>query len=170
MIRSLQTPPLTADSPQGIVLILCAARLMLWMPYKGLAHWVIHGTQYIGGLVLALLGLLDIGGKVVDLSKVNNLEGANPFYHLVGASWALGILAIVYVIIYAVPIAILEVLQKKRGDVMLEEEEDDEGVHQAGQVGSGGSAGQAGMPYRRVSVLPEFRPVFQEKQSAKQGQ
>lgn len=143
---------------------------MLWMPYKGLAHWVIHGTQYIGGLVLALLGLLDIGGKVVDLLKVNNLEGANPFYHLVGASWALGILAIVYVIIYAVPIAILEVLQKKRGDVMLEEEEDDEGVHQAGQVGSGGSAGQAGMPYRRVSVLVEFRPVFQEKQSAKQGQ
>jgi hypothetical protein len=142
---------------------------MLWTPYKGLAHWVIHGTQYVGGLILALLGLLDIGGKVVDLSKVNNLEGTNPFYHLVAASWALGILAIVYVIIYAVPIAILEVLHKRRGDVLLEEETEDEDVHQTGQVGSRESAGQAGVPYRRASVLPEFRPVFQEKQSTKQG-
>jgi hypothetical protein len=155
---------------------------MLWTPYRGLAHWVVHGTQYVGGVILALLGLLDIGGKTLDLSQEDNLAGTNPFYHLVSMSWPLGIVAIVYVLIYAVPVIVLAVLHKKKGGVLLEwndcgEMEDE---HRPARSGSGsatgaGGSGQAGtrdsaprvrIPDRKASVVPEFSSPFQEKHSA----
>jgi hypothetical protein len=95
---------------------------MLWRPYHGLAHQIIHGTQYLGGLILALLGLLDIGDKTLHLPKEDSVEGTNPFYHLVASSWALGIVGISYTLIYFVPIIALWMLHNRRGDVLLDEE------------------------------------------------
>jgi hypothetical protein len=95
---------------------------MLWRPYHGLAHRIVHGTQYVGGLILALLGLLDIGGKTLHLPKEDSLEGTNPFYHLVASSWALGVVGISYSLIYFVPLIALWVLHNRRGDVLLDEE------------------------------------------------
>jgi hypothetical protein len=166
------------------VLILCAARSMLWTPYRGVAHWVVHGTQYVGGFILALLGLLDIGGKTLDLFQEDNLAGTNPFYHLVSLSWPLGIVAIVYVLIYAVPVIVLAVLQKKRGGVLLEwndcgEMEDEHhpmrsgstsGVRVgSGQAGARTSTAQVRIPDRKASVVPEFSSPFQEKHPAHEG-
>ncbi|RSH90578.1 hypothetical protein EHS25_001183 [Saitozyma podzolica] len=168
----------------GAVLILCAARSMLWTPYRGAAHWVVHGTQYVGGFILALLGLLDIGGKTLDLFQEDNLAGTNPFYHLVSLSWPLGIVAIVYVLIYAVPVIVLAVLQKKRGGVLLEwndcgEMEDEHhpmrsgstsGVRVgSGQAGARTSTAQVRIPDRKASVVPEFSSPFQEKHPAHEG-
>jgi hypothetical protein len=161
---------------------------MLWTPYRGLAHWVIHGTQYVGGVILALLGLLDIGGKTLNLFQEDNLAGTNPFYHLISQSWPLGIVAIVYVLIYAVPVIVLAVLHKKRGGVLLEwndcgEMEDEHELEQehhpmrsasASGVGSGQAGARSGparvrIPDRKASVVPEFTSPFQEKHPAHEG-
>jgi hypothetical protein len=95
---------------------------MLWTHYTGVAHYVIHGTQYVAGLVLALLGLLDIGGKHFDINAEDNLKGTNPFYHLVAEKWPLGIIAMIYFFVYFAPMAWLTWWHRRKGGIWDDEE------------------------------------------------
>ena len=59
---------------------------MLWYRLDGDAHWFVHGTQITLGLILCLLGLLDIGKTSIvwanGTPSEEFLAGTNPMYRL----------------------------------------------------------------------------------------
>jgi hypothetical protein len=73
-------------------LILAALRSILWYHYRGIAHYVVHGSQFAIGVILSLLGLLDLGGRTVNYSTSIapngtrlidiTLENVSPFFDL----------------------------------------------------------------------------------------
>jgi hypothetical protein len=68
---------------QGGVLILTAIRSMLWYHTRSIAHYVTYGTQLGAGVILMLLGLLDIGSKSIAYANTEDqLAGTNPMYQL----------------------------------------------------------------------------------------
>lgn len=84
---------------------------MTWFHWNRTAQWLTHSLQLGGGVVLALLGMLDIGPKefaYVDstLDPVN--PNLNPLYSSAFAwSGPLVIIAVVYFVVYvgaAVPL------------------------------------------------------------------
>ena len=102
----------------GIVLILCTIRSMLWYRFHGSAHWIIHISQLVGGVSLALLGLLDLGPKDIVLVTQHpahiDLEHVNPLYRVVGDDIPLTVVAAVYLATYLGSAAILRFQQRRK--------------------------------------------------------
>ncbi|KAK8845345.1 hypothetical protein IAR55_006058 [Kwoniella newhampshirensis] len=101
----------------GIALIFSSLRSMLWYRYNGPAHWIVHGFQLCLGFILALLGLLDIGGRDVDVfarSTRGELQGVNPMYWLVNTRTPLVIVVCVYLLAYLGSILVVGQIQERR--------------------------------------------------------
>lgn len=96
---------------------------MLWNPaYKSLAHRITLYFQIAAGVCVALLGLLDIGSRKVDLDLYSNGgTGTTPMYLLVLEEVPLVIVSGVYAIVFLGPVAVQEWLHHRRGGVYLEE-------------------------------------------------
>jgi hypothetical protein len=109
---------------QGIILILCAFRTILWNPaYQSLGHRIILYFQIAAGICVSLLGLLDIGRKEVDLALYsNNGDGGAPMYILVLYEVPLVIVSGVYAIVFLGPVCVQEWLHRSRGGIYVEEE------------------------------------------------
>lgn len=89
----------------GFVLILAAIRSFLWYRLAGIDHYLIHGGMVIFGVILGLLGLLDIGRTSVqiDVNSDNTFTGNNsvaPMYILVVEYVPLVIVLGVYALVY----------------------------------------------------------------------
>ncbi|WWD06143.1 hypothetical protein V865_004228 [Kwoniella europaea PYCC6329] len=87
----------------GIALIFCAIRALLWHRNNTMGQSIIHITWIILGLVLACLGLLDIGSKNFDIfadTVRDELKGVNPMYWLVHDRIPLVIVMVFYIIAY----------------------------------------------------------------------
>ena len=89
---------------------------MLWYRFIGPAHWIYHGSQIIAGICLSLLGLLDIGNKHLDLSKLqgnnNGDQEVNPLYKVLFEEVPLVIISMVYLGIYVGSGAAIWILQR----------------------------------------------------------
>ncbi|WWD22293.1 hypothetical protein CI109_106784 [Kwoniella shandongensis] len=99
----------------GGALILASIRSMIWYRYHGPAHWIVHGFQLSLGLILALLGLLDIGGRDVKIfadDREGELENVNPMYWLVQTKTPLLIVACVYGLAYLGSIFVLNQVER----------------------------------------------------------
>jgi hypothetical protein len=109
---------------KGIVLILCAIRTILWNPaYTSLGYRIVLYFQVIAGICVALLGLLDIGRKSVDVALyTSNGNGGAPMYVLVLYEVPLVIVSGVYAIVFLGPVVVQEWLHRRRGGIYVEEE------------------------------------------------
>lgn len=75
------------------------------------------------GVCVALLGLLDIGSRRVDLDLyTNDGAGASPMYILVLYEVPLVVVSGVYAIVFLGPVCVQEWLHRRRGGVYVEEE------------------------------------------------
>ncbi len=70
---------------QGITLILCAIRSMLWHRFRGFSHYIIHGMLIMSGVALSLLGCLDIGDQKVIVDSQGNIASQSPLFALLNA-------------------------------------------------------------------------------------
>ncbi|ORY31965.1 bacterial low temperature requirement A protein-domain-containing protein [Naematelia encephala] len=85
----------------GAVLILIAVRSLSWHTSNTFANWVTHTLQITTGIALGLLGILDIGGRDVDvLASKSDLEGTNALYHILQKKWPLSIIVLAYGTVY----------------------------------------------------------------------
>lgn len=112
------------DDYQGIILILCALRTVIWNPvYRSIGHRIPLYFQAAAGVCVALLGLLDLGSRRVDLDLyTNDGDGASPMYILVLQEVPLVIVSGVYAIVFLGPVCVQEWLHRRRGGVYVEEE------------------------------------------------
>ena len=75
------------------------------------------------GVCVALLGLLDIGSREVDLSLYSNDgSGSTPMYILVLQEVPLVIVSGMYAIVFLGPVCVQEYLHHRRGGVYVEEQ------------------------------------------------
>ncbi|WWC97372.1 hypothetical protein V866_004251 [Kwoniella sp. B9012] len=101
----------------GIALIFCAVRSIIWHRNNPMGQSIVHIMWIILGLVLACLGLLDIGSKNFDIfadSVRDELKGANPMYWLVHDRIPLVIVMVFYVVAYLLSLIITRVINKRR--------------------------------------------------------
>ena len=108
------------------MLILAAVRSMIWYRFEGYAHYIIHTLQIVAGICLGLLGLLDIGRLQADLDGPDLLQGTAPILRLMGHQAPLIIVAVTYWSVYYITQAALLVLDRLRGDVFEDENEEAE--------------------------------------------
>ncbi|OCF59963.1 hypothetical protein L486_02636 [Kwoniella mangroviensis CBS 10435] len=101
----------------GIALIFCAVRSILWHRHNPIGQTLVHIMWITLGLILACLGLLDIGSKNFDIfadSVKDELRGVNPMYWLVHDRIPLVIVMVFYVVAYLLNLIILRVMDKWR--------------------------------------------------------
>lgn len=101
---------------QGGFLILATIRSLLWYRFNGPVHWLIHGPQLVGGLALALLGLLDLGSKTYDVTQGYAYAHVNRTYRLLESSWILAVVLIVYGAVFLVPWWIIRLWHQWKGE------------------------------------------------------
>ncbi|WRT65361.1 uncharacterized protein IL334_002304 [Kwoniella shivajii] len=113
----------------GIALILASLRSMLWYRYNGIAHYIVHLSWLLLGLILSLLGLLDIGNQnfeIKDGGLDQEFKNTNPMYHLVDARVPLVMVLVIYLIANYGTIFLLGIVHRIKGNVWSEEEEEEE--------------------------------------------
>lgn len=88
----------------GFVLIMAAMRSFLWYRLAGIDHYLIHGGMIVFGVILGLLGLLDIGNTSVsidpDTEDVLSSNVAPMYSVVVGSETPLVVVLIVYCFAY----------------------------------------------------------------------
>ncbi|KAL1410532.1 hypothetical protein Q8F55_004545 [Vanrija albida] len=104
----------------GITLILCAARSLTRYHLQGISHRIVHWTQMATGVVLALLGLLDIGDKSLLNSDQKKDSQINLMYRLVDAEGAIAIVACVYTAVNIGTFTVLTLIHRRRGGVFTD--------------------------------------------------
>lgn len=78
------------------MLILCALRSLTRYHLQGVSHRIVHWSQLITGVVLALLGLLDLGGGSYVDKDGKRSDKINAMYRLVDSDGAIAVVACVY--------------------------------------------------------------------------
>ncbi|ORY31942.1 hypothetical protein BCR39DRAFT_524717 [Naematelia encephala] len=109
----------------GGVLVLSAIRSMVWYRYPAPSHWIIHVPQLALGLVLAMLGLLDIGKQNIDVRAADAsgyFHNTNPMYHIVDAEMPIAIVFLVYWVVWIGSAMVLNWRHRRKGDVYAAEE------------------------------------------------
>ncbi|CAK9783679.1 hypothetical protein CC85DRAFT_302311 [Cutaneotrichosporon oleaginosum] len=80
----------------GGILIFAAARSVCRFHFRGLAGYVIHAWQMVGGGALCLLGLLCLGSRGVWFDTSGGIQYGNCLYRLVAANWGIAIVFLIY--------------------------------------------------------------------------
>lgn len=128
-------------SVQGIVLLLCAIRSMLWYRFLGPGHFIIHGCQIAAGIILGLLGLLNIGNKhgqfaVLEDDPEHHSQNVNPMYQLTMVGAPLIVIMGVYLITYLGSTCAMTWIQWRKGGIYQDEDEDKEKDDGQGSTGT----------------------------------
>ena len=141
---------LAANLAQGIVLILCAIRSMLWYRFQGQGHYIIHGFQISAGVFLGLLGLLNIGGKHGEYATIEEEESVsqlfktiNPMYRLVILGAPLVVVMGVYLVTFLGSTLVMTWVHWRKGGIYQDDDDDEEEVraHGYGHGSVGTTAG-----------------------------
>jgi hypothetical protein len=99
---------------------------MLWYRFEGPAHVIIHASQICAGIILSLLGLLNIGPQTADFLQVEQsdfLATVNPMHQLSLSSLPLVVVMLVYLCTFLGSTLALVYVHRRRGDIY---ETDDE--------------------------------------------
>lgn len=104
---------------------------MLWYRFHGPGHFIIHGCQIVAGIILGLLGLLNIGskyGNFVNIGEENNnfLGSVNPMYRLALIGVPLVVVMGVYLITYLGSTCAMAYLHWRKGGVYGDEDKETE--------------------------------------------
>ncbi len=74
------------------------------------------------GSALALLGLLDIGLRDINVLSTDEVSGTDPLYSkLLEHELPLKVVAVTYLLVYFGSLAVLRILHRRKGDVREEE-------------------------------------------------
>lgn len=108
-------------------------RSMLWYRFHGPGHFIIHGFQIAAGVVLGLLGLLNIGSKhgnfaVIGEGEQDLMKSVNPMYRLTLVGAPLVVVMAVYLITYLGSTCAMAYLNWRKGGVYGDEDEETEEV------------------------------------------
>lgn len=114
------------------MLLLCAVRSMVWYRFHGPGHFVIHGFQIGAGIILGLLGLLNIGSKHGEFASIGDddhrdlLGSVNPMYQITLLGVPLVVVMAVYLITYLGSTAAMIYLHRRKGGVYGDDDDDGE--------------------------------------------
>lgn len=105
---------------------------MLWYRFRGPGHFIIHGFQIAAGVLLGLLGLLNIGSKHGDFAVIgdeeqqNIMASVNPMYQLTLVGVPLVVVMVVYLVTYLGSTCAMSYIHWRKGGVYASDEEGDE--------------------------------------------
>ena len=100
------------------MLICAAVRSFIWYRFDGIGHWIVHSIQFVTGVILCLLSLLNIGGAKVDVLNSDDITpNSAPIYRLLAKHAPLVIVACAFVGMYIGTALVLEILHHTRGGI-----------------------------------------------------
>jgi hypothetical protein len=99
---------------------------MLWYRFEGPGHIIIHSFQIGAGLILGMLGMLNIGPAWANFTESEGpgwIKTANPMYQVALTSLPLVIVMLTYLVTYLGSTCALAFAHWKRGDIYGRDEE-----------------------------------------------